>query len=150
MSSKDNGDSEQSQILLTVSEVAKILRCSKAHVHNLINDTVKGGIPIPAIAVGGRRLVSRTALDEWVLKTQFDPTKTTRRASRKKQHPAVVLTQMPAAPSVGVQPETGFRLDIPAEAARSIGEIAQRRGTSIEAVLSLAIETLKRNLESRN
>lgn len=59
------------QILLTVPEVAARLRCSKAHVHNLINGTVEGAHAIPAIAVGRRRLVERTSLEEWLRHSQL-------------------------------------------------------------------------------
>jgi excisionase family DNA binding protein len=52
--------------VLTVPEVADELRCSKAHVHNLINGKVRGARPLPALRLGRRRLVRRTGLDEWI------------------------------------------------------------------------------------
>ncbi len=51
--------------ILTVAEVAIRLRCSKAHVHNLINGKVSGVLPLPTIPLGRRRLVRRTSLDQW-------------------------------------------------------------------------------------
>ena len=51
--------------LLTVLEVATDLRCSKAHVYNAINGRVVGVSPLPAIAIGRRRLVRRSTLEEW-------------------------------------------------------------------------------------
>ena len=51
--------------LLTVAEVAADLRCSKAHVHNAINGKVTGVAPIPAIRMGRRVLVRRSALERW-------------------------------------------------------------------------------------
>ena len=51
--------------ILTVSEVAAELRCSKAHVHNAINGKVKGVLPLPAIPMGRRRLVRCSALEQW-------------------------------------------------------------------------------------
>ena len=51
--------------ILTVAEVAAELRCSKAHVHNAINGKVSGVTPLPAIPMGRRRLVRRSALEQW-------------------------------------------------------------------------------------
>jgi len=51
--------------VLTVSEVAHELRCSKAHVYKTINGSVKGVSPLPAILLGRRRLVRRSSLEEW-------------------------------------------------------------------------------------
>lgn len=51
--------------ILTVAEVASILRCSKAHVHNLINGKVRGVSPLKVIAAGRRRLVRGVTLEEW-------------------------------------------------------------------------------------
>ena len=52
--------------VLTVPEVADELRCSKAHVHNLINGKVHGARPLPALRLGRRRVVRRAGLDEWI------------------------------------------------------------------------------------
>ena len=52
--------------VLTVPEVADELRCSKAHVHNLINGRVRGARPLPALRLGRRRVVRRAGLDEWI------------------------------------------------------------------------------------
>jgi excisionase family DNA binding protein len=51
--------------MLTISEVAADLRCSKAHVAKMINGTVKGAQPLPAIRMGRRKLVRRSALEHW-------------------------------------------------------------------------------------
>ena len=51
--------------ILTVSEVAADLRCSKAHVYNMINGKVTGVTPLPAISMGRRRLVRRMSLEHW-------------------------------------------------------------------------------------
>ncbi len=51
--------------VLTVAEVAQELRCSKAHVHNAINGKVTGVSPLPAIHMGRRKLVRRSALERW-------------------------------------------------------------------------------------
>jgi excisionase family DNA binding protein len=52
--------------ILTAIEVARALQCSKAHVHNLINGTVHGVSPLPTLALGRRRLIRRTTLDDWM------------------------------------------------------------------------------------
>jgi len=51
--------------ILTVAEVATELRCSKAHVHNAINGKVAGVSRLPAIHMGRRKLVRRSALEGW-------------------------------------------------------------------------------------
>jgi len=51
--------------VLTVAEVADELRCSKAHVFNAINGKVAGVSPLPAIHMGRRKLVRRSALERW-------------------------------------------------------------------------------------
>jgi excisionase family DNA binding protein len=53
--------------LLTIAEVAIELRCSKAHVYNLINGKVHGVSKLPAISMGRRRLVRRTSLEVWIM-----------------------------------------------------------------------------------
>lgn len=51
--------------ILTIQEVARDLRCSKAHVYNTINGIVAGVSPLPSIAFGRRRLVRRSSLEQW-------------------------------------------------------------------------------------
>jgi excisionase family DNA binding protein len=51
--------------ILTAAEVAVELRCSKAHVYNTIAGKVEGMSPLPAICMGRRKLVRRSALEEW-------------------------------------------------------------------------------------
>jgi excisionase family DNA binding protein len=61
--------------VLTVAEVAAALRCSKAHVHNLINGKVKNVLPLASVKVGRRRLVRRTSLENWIEASEecYDP-----------------------------------------------------------------------------
>jgi len=56
--------------ILTVAEVAVRLRCSKAHVCNLINGKVKGVMPLPAIRPGRRMLVRAAALQTWLAENE--------------------------------------------------------------------------------
>jgi excisionase family DNA binding protein len=51
--------------ILTVAEVAAELRCSKAHVHNAIRGKVAGVSLFPAICMGRRKLIRRSALEQW-------------------------------------------------------------------------------------
>jgi excisionase family DNA binding protein len=52
--------------ILTVAEVALELRCSKAHVYNVIAGKVDGVRALPAISMGRRKLVRRAALEHWM------------------------------------------------------------------------------------
>jgi excisionase family DNA binding protein len=51
--------------VLTISEVAADLRCSKAHIAKMINGEVNGAQPLPAIRMGRRKLVRRSTLERW-------------------------------------------------------------------------------------
>ena len=52
--------------VLTVSVVAAELRCSKAHVYNLISGRVAGSPKLPSIHLGRRRLVLLATLITWI------------------------------------------------------------------------------------
>mgnify|MGYP001173718001 CR=1 FL=1 len=56
--------------LLTVNEVAKLLRVSKAHVHHLISGRVKGARALPAVRLGRRTLVRESVLSSWLADTE--------------------------------------------------------------------------------
>ena len=51
--------------ILSAMEVAKELRCSKAHVYNVMHGRVEEVLPLPSIPMGRRRLIRRTALETW-------------------------------------------------------------------------------------
>jgi plasmid maintenance system antidote protein VapI len=51
--------------ILTLSDVAKDLHCSKSQVSNLVNGKVRGVPPLPAIPLGRRLLVRRSSLEAW-------------------------------------------------------------------------------------
>ena len=57
--------SELGSDILTVAEVARNLRCSKAHVYHAINGTIAGVSPLPFISLGRRKLVRRSTLESW-------------------------------------------------------------------------------------
>lgn len=52
--------------ILTLREVAQILRCSKAHVANVVNGNVKGLPRLAHLAIGRRKLVRREWLNQWM------------------------------------------------------------------------------------
>ena len=63
--------------ILTVSDVAAELRCSKAHIHNAIKGKVAGVSQLPAIHMGRRKLIRRSALEKWKIaneRNSFDDT----------------------------------------------------------------------------
>jgi excisionase family DNA binding protein len=72
--------------LLTVPEAARELRCSKAHVHNLINGTVSGTEPLPAICLGRRRLIRRASLNDWLLSCEHRQKSTPQTHERTSDH----------------------------------------------------------------
>lgn len=51
--------------ILTAAEVATELRCSKAHVYKAIAGKIDGVSSLPAISMGRRKLVRRSALEQW-------------------------------------------------------------------------------------
>jgi excisionase family DNA binding protein len=59
-------ESNDSSEIMTVTEVAERLRCSKAHVCNAINGKVRGVTPLPAIHMGRRMLIRVSALAAWL------------------------------------------------------------------------------------
>jgi excisionase family DNA binding protein len=60
--------------VLTVKEVAKVLRCSKAHVCKIINGHVAGTPRLPAVVLGRRKLVRRSTLMQWLADNELGGT----------------------------------------------------------------------------
>ena len=56
--------------LLTMAEVAKILKSSKAHISNCVAGRLEGCTPIPAVRLGRRLLVRRETLDRWIAENE--------------------------------------------------------------------------------
>lgn len=52
--------------VLTVAEIARELRCSKAHVHNIIAGKVPGLARMPALHLGRRTVVRRASFEAWM------------------------------------------------------------------------------------
>ena len=59
---KENGDQE----ILTLREVAAVLRCSKAHAAKLLNGEIRGLPPLTHVAMGRRKVVRRDWLETWM------------------------------------------------------------------------------------
>jgi excisionase family DNA binding protein len=53
--------------VLTMSEIARELRCSKTHVHNIIEGRVRDLPPLPVIRIGRRVLIRHDALLRWMI-----------------------------------------------------------------------------------
>jgi excisionase family DNA binding protein len=56
--------------LLTVAEAARELRCSKAHVHNIIKGRVPDLPPLPILRIGRRVLIRHEGLKAWMLSVE--------------------------------------------------------------------------------
>ena len=56
--------------LLTLAQVAALLRCSKAHVGKAVAGRVRGCPPIPAVSLGRRKLVRRETLLAWIARNE--------------------------------------------------------------------------------
>jgi excisionase family DNA binding protein len=56
--------------LLTIKEAAAILRCSRAHVSNLLAGRVLGLPRLPYIKLGRRKLIRRESLLRWLGETE--------------------------------------------------------------------------------
>lgn len=52
--------------ILTLTEVSKELRCSKAHLSHIINGRVAGLPPLPVARIGRRVIIRRDALAKWL------------------------------------------------------------------------------------
>jgi excisionase family DNA binding protein len=52
--------------VLTIRDVASLLRCSKTHVANVINGKIPGIPRLSHISMGRRKLVRREWLDQWL------------------------------------------------------------------------------------
>ena len=52
--------------MLTLGEVAKVLRCSKAQTCNLTNGKVHGVPMLPSVKFGKRKIIRRQALLAWM------------------------------------------------------------------------------------
>lgn len=61
------GANTNQEAILTLTEVARELRCSKAHLHSIITGKVRGLPPLPVLRLGRRLLIRSDALMQWLL-----------------------------------------------------------------------------------
>jgi hypothetical protein len=54
-----------SDSILTTTEIAVELRCSKAQVYRLLNGAVKGVPKLAYISLGRKKVVRRSTLEDW-------------------------------------------------------------------------------------
>jgi len=52
--------------ILTIREVAAVLRCSPMHVCNLTKGRVAGVPRLPSLPMGRRKVLRRSTLEEWM------------------------------------------------------------------------------------
>jgi excisionase family DNA binding protein len=52
--------------VLTLEEAALVLRCSKAHVQNIVRGRVPNVFPLPSIRIGRRVVIRRASLERWM------------------------------------------------------------------------------------
>jgi hypothetical protein len=57
---------ENTSNILTVKEVAHILRCSRAHVHNVLVGKIPGVPRLTHLNIGRRKVVRKEWLDQWL------------------------------------------------------------------------------------
>ena len=60
------GDVRPLPSILTLKEVSKELRCSKAHLSHIVNGKVAGLPPLPVARIGRRVIIRREALLNWL------------------------------------------------------------------------------------
>jgi hypothetical protein len=63
------GDASATHVL-TISEVAHELRCSKAHVCNIISGKVHNLPPLPVLRIGRRVLIRHDGLRAWLMSVE--------------------------------------------------------------------------------
>jgi excisionase family DNA binding protein len=64
---------ESAMRILTISEVAQVLRCSKAHVHKALTGRI-AGVPLLAhLSLGRRKLIPKDWFDQWLEESRTKP-----------------------------------------------------------------------------
>lgn len=59
--------------ILTPTDVAQVLRCSKAHVSSIIRGKVAHLPPLPTVRIGRRVLVRDESLEKWMRIVEGQP-----------------------------------------------------------------------------
>jgi predicted DNA-binding transcriptional regulator AlpA len=56
--------------ILNLAEAASLVRCSRAHLCNIINGKVRGIPHLPIVRIGRRVLFRRESLEQWLLQVE--------------------------------------------------------------------------------
>lgn len=62
----NDGNPNMTEELLTLTEASKVLRCSKAHLCNVLKGKVASLPPLPHLSLGRRTLIRRAVLQLWL------------------------------------------------------------------------------------
>ena len=57
---------ESATRILTIGEVAQVLRCSKAHVHKALTGRIAGVPQLAHLSLGRRKLIPMEWFDQWL------------------------------------------------------------------------------------
>lgn len=57
---------ESATRILTIREVAQVLRCSKAHVHKALTGRIAGVPQLAHLSLGRRKLIPKDWFDQWL------------------------------------------------------------------------------------
>lgn len=68
--SQVSNDTIATSPLLTPEEIASELRCSRAHVYNILSQRIQGLPVLSTIRIGRRTLVRRGAFQNWLLQVE--------------------------------------------------------------------------------
>ena len=63
---------ESATRILTISEVAEVLRCSKAHVHKALSGRISGVPQLAYLSLGRRKLVPKEWFDHWLEQSRMN------------------------------------------------------------------------------
>ena len=64
---------ESATRILTISEVAEVLRCSKAHVHKALTGRIAGVPQLDHLSLGRRKLIPKDWFDQWLKDSRTKP-----------------------------------------------------------------------------
>ncbi len=63
---RDLSDRISAPRVLNLAEAAELVRCSRAHLSNIVNGKVRGIPRLPTVRIGRRVLFRRESLEEWL------------------------------------------------------------------------------------
>ncbi len=63
-------NAEMSPQLLSLTEAARYVRCSRSHLCNVVHGRVPGVPRLPSVRIGRRVLLRRESLERWLLEAE--------------------------------------------------------------------------------